>query len=167
MKNKIQKSAYAINCRAILEKEEMKYPTERILNLLKASVDAFSKYIPSVALLKRKLEGEFDEAHALQRFIIAQDKQVDGYADALEQVRNGKKTPRILRLRVFSYYMRLLSKHILDRKDECTEAEHWSFLVDSTEASHDLSYTIVLANGEDRTVDRWPCVTSKMWVSGL
>ena len=92
MKNKIQKSAYAINCKALLEKEEMKYSTEKILSLLKASVNAFSKHIPSVSLLKRKLDGEFDEAHALRRFIVAQDKLVDGYTDALKQVRAGKKT---------------------------------------------------------------------------
>lgn len=92
MKNKIQKSTYAINCKALLEKEEMTYPTEKTLNLLKASVNAFCKYIPSVVLLKRKLEGEIDETHALQRFILAQDKKVDGYYDALEQVRAGRKT---------------------------------------------------------------------------
>ena len=87
-----QRSAYAITCKVLLEKEEMTYPTEKILNLLKASVDAFSKHIPSVVLLKRKLEGAYDETNALQRFITAQDKDVDGFADALEQVENGRKT---------------------------------------------------------------------------
>lgn len=90
--NKTQRSAYAINCKALLEKEEMKYNTEKILNLLKASVEAFSKYIPSVVLFKRKLDGTYDNLNALQRFITAQDKEVDGFADALEQVQDGKKT---------------------------------------------------------------------------
>lgn len=87
-----QRSAYAINCKALLDKEEMSYPTEKILNLLKASVVAFSKHIPSVVLLKSKLEGAYDETNALQRFITAQDKDVDGFADALEQVQAGRKT---------------------------------------------------------------------------
>lgn len=91
-KSSKQKSTYAINCKALLEKEDLMFPKANVLEKLKASVAVFSKYIPSVAFLKRKLEGAFDEAHALHRFHVAQDKKIDGYADALEQVKAGRKT---------------------------------------------------------------------------
>lgn len=87
-----QRATYAINCKALLEKENFLFPEGYMLELLKISLNAFVKHIPSVALLIRKLEGDEDESRSLHRFLSAQDKEVDGYADALLQVRSGRKT---------------------------------------------------------------------------
>lgn len=87
-----QRAVYAINCKALLEKEDFEFPKGKELELLRASLNAFAVHIPSVALLIRRLEGEPDEARSLHRFLSAQDKAVDGYADALAQVKAGRKT---------------------------------------------------------------------------
>ena len=87
-----QRANYAINCKALLEKENFSFPEGMMLDLLKKSLNAFVEYIPSVALLIRKLDGEEDDARSLHRFLSAQDKEVDGFKEALLQVRNGRKT---------------------------------------------------------------------------
>lgn len=87
-----QRAAYAINCKALLEKEEFEFPTGKERNLLLASLNAFAVHIPSVALLIRRLNGEKDDDRSLHRFLSAQEKQTDGYDEALRQVKSGRKT---------------------------------------------------------------------------